>query len=258
MDVNKADAVIPAGRGSPKKDQKHGAAKEKQEDKNKKGGDSPWEGTEAFAVGGVLADDLSPEIQKTLEGLAAQIEPLRAEVERLKGREAHFKELAERHSFLPLPGRREFLRELTHVLNNMANLSPPPSLAVLHLVNADHIRRRLGRLALDAVLTHVCAVIDSNLQPTDVAGSIGGNDFGIILLAGDQELTRTRTTALIDAIGAQAFHWRDQTVTLEVVAGVGTLEGAKTAENALAAADHDLMDGLKRPAGGAVDATGGR
>lgn len=258
MDVNKADAVIPAGRGSPKKDQKHGAAKEKQEDKNKKGGDSPWEGTEAFAVGGVLADDLSPEIQKTLEGLAAQIEPLRAEVERLKGREAHFKELAEKHSFLPLPGRREFLRELTHVLNNMANLSPPPSLAVLHLVNADHIRRRLGRLALDAVLTHVCAVIDSNLQPTDVAGSIGGNDFGIILLAGDQELTRTRTTALVDAIGAQAFHWRDQSVTLEVVAGVGTLEGAKTAENALAAADHDLMDGLKRPAGGAVDATGGR
>ncbi len=245
MDVNKADAVIPMGQGSPKKDQKHGVQKEKEEDENTDGGESPWEGTEAFAVDGVLADDLSPEIQKIFDGLAAQIEPLRAEVEGLKGREAHFKGLAEKHSFLPVPGRREFFRELTHVLNNLANVTPPPSLAVLHLVNADDIRRRLGRLALDAVLTHVCAVIDSNLHPTDVAGSIGGNDFGIILLAGDQELARTKTTAMVDAIGAQAFHWQDQSVTLEVVAGVGTLEGAKTAENALAAADRVLMDGLK-------------
>ncbi len=245
MDVNKADAVIPLGQGSPKKDQKHGAQKEKQEDENSDGGDSPWEGTEAFAVDGVLADNLSPEIQKTLAGLAGQIEPLRAEVERLKGREAHFMELAEKHSFLPVPGRREFFRELTHVLNNMANLTPPPSLAVLHVVNADDIRRRLGRLALDAVLTHVCAVIDSSLHPTDIAGSIGGNDFGIIFLAGDQELARTKATALVDAISAQAFHWQDQSVTLEVVAGVGTLENAKTAENALAAADRDFMDRLK-------------
>lgn len=245
MDVNKADAVIPLGQSSPKKDQKHGAAKEKQEDENTGGGESPWEGTEAFAVGGVLAGDLSPEIQKTLESLAGQIEPLRAEVERLKGREAHFKELAEKHSFLPFSGRREFFRELTYVLNNIANLTPPPSLALLHLVNADDIRRRLGRLALDAVLTHVCAVIDSGLDPTDVAGSIGGNDFGIIFLAGDQELARTKTTALADAIGARAFHWQDQSVTLEVVTGVGSLENAKTAENAMAAADRDLTDGLK-------------
>ena len=84
MDVNKADAVISAGRGSPKKDQNHGAVKEKQEDKNLAGGEFPWEGAEAFAVDGVLADDLGFELQKTIEGLAAQIEPLRAEVERLK------------------------------------------------------------------------------------------------------------------------------------------------------------------------------
>ena len=249
MDVNKTDAVLPVGQGSPKKDKKHGAQNEKQEDPNTDDGESPWEGTEAFAMDGVLADDLGPEIQKTLEGLAGQIEPLRVEVERLKGREAHFKDLAEKPSFLPVPGRREFLRELTHVLNNMANVTPSPSLAVLHLVNADDIRRRWGRSALDAVLIHVCAVMDSNLHPTDVAGSIGGNDFGIILLAGDQELARTKTTALVDAIGAKAFLWRDQSETLEVVAGVGTLEDAKTAENALAAADRDLMDGLERPAG---------
>ena len=60
-----------------------------------------------------------------------------------------------------------------------------------------------GRLALDAIpMTHVCTLVDSNLHPTDVAGSIGGNNFGIILLASGQELAFTKTTALVDGIGA--------------------------------------------------------
>ncbi len=52
------------------------------------------------------------------------------------------------------------------------------------------------------LMIHVCTVVDSNLHPTDVAGSIGGNNFGIILLAGGQELAFTKTTALVDGIGA--------------------------------------------------------
>ena len=72
--------------------------------------------------------------QQALEGLASQIDPLRAEVELARVREAHFKEISEQHSFLPLAGRREFLRELTHILSHMAGLNAPV-LIVLHLVN---------------------------------------------------------------------------------------------------------------------------
>jgi len=112
MDVSKAEAVTPVGQGGPRKDQKRGS-KEKQEDGTNgeaAGDDSPWAGTEAFAVDGVLAGDLSPQIQQAFDGLARQIEPLRAEVERARGREVHFKELAEKirplHKKL---SRRQFL-----------------------------------------------------------------------------------------------------------------------------------------------------
>ena len=232
MDVNKIDAVNPLGQGGPRKEEKRGTDEEQWEKNHdteaEASGTSPWEGTEAFAVDGLLAGVLTPEVQQAFDSLARQIEPLRAEVERAKRREAHFKELAEKHSFLPVPGRWEFSRELTHVLSNSEHLTPPPSLVVLHLVNADDIRRRFGRRALDAALIHVCAVIDANLHPTDVAGSLGGNDFGLILLVGNNELAQIKTQSLIYAVKAQPFHWQGETLTLEIVAGVATLENVDT------------------------------
>ena len=251
MDVNKTDAVTPAGQSGPKKEQKRedGEKQPDDQDSNGEAGGSPWADTEAFAMEGILAGDLSPEIQKAFEGLARQIEPLRAEVERAQGREAHFKELAETHSFLPLPGRREFLRELTHVVNNMENLTPPPSLVLLHLSNADEVRRRFGRKALDGLLTHVCAAIDSALNPTDVAGSLGGNDFGVILLVASEELAQTRSQNLVEAIRKQPFSWHKEKVTLEVIAGVTALESYAEPEAAIAQADRDLIgDGDGPPA----------
>ncbi|NQU60952.1 MAG: GGDEF domain-containing protein [Rhodospirillales bacterium] len=245
MDVNKAEAVIPVGQGGPRKDQKRSPEEEQENGDQTNGealsGESPWAGTEAFAVGGVLAGGMSPQIQQAFEGLAQQIEPLRAEVEQARGREAHFKELAETHSFLPMPGRREFIRELTHVINNLEHLSPPPSLILLHIANADDVRRRFGRKALDAMLVHACAVIDSQLHPTDVAGSIGGNDFGIILLVANHELARTMVERIAEAFGAQGFPWQGATIPLEVVAGVASLANIETSEAAISKADKDLM-----------------
>ena len=243
MDVNKTLAVTPTGQSGPRKEQKREDGEKQQDDHDSPGeaGGSPWADTEAFAMEGILAGDLSPEIQKAFEDLTRQIEPLRAELERAQGRQAHFKELAETHSFLPLPGRREFLRELTHVVNNMENLNPPPSLVLLHLSNADEVRRRFGRKALDGLLTHVCAAIDSALLPTDVAGSLGGNDFGVILLVASGELAQTRAQNLVEAIRKQPFPWQGEKVTLEVIAGVTALESNGEPEAAIAWADRDLI-----------------
>lgn len=106
-----------------------------------------------------------------------------------------------------MPGRREFFRELTHVLAHMEGLTTP-SLIVLHLVNADDIRRRLGRNALDGVLIHVSSVIDTILEPTDVAGSLGGNDFGLIQLVSDLTLAQNKGKDLVQAIAAAPFQWQ--------------------------------------------------
>ena len=249
MDVNKTDAVNPLGQGGPRKEEKRGTGEEQktEQDTGDQAGDSPWQGTEAFAVDGLLAGDLSPEIQQAFDGLARQIAPLRAEVERARGREAHFKEQAETHSFLPVPGRREFIRKLTHITQNLKNLTPPPSLVLLHLVNADDVRRRFGRKALDDLLTHVCATIETALHPTDIIGSLGGNDFGFILLNADRRLARTKAGKVVEAIRNQPFLWQGETVTLEAAAGISALEGVSEPEQAVDEADRDLIGDGKAP-----------
>ena len=244
MDVNKTQAITPLGSGGSKQGQSRDPGEEKQDkDQGKETADSPWEGTEAFAVGGLLADDLPPQIQKAIEDLTLQIEPLRAEVERARGREAHFMELSEKHSFLPVPGRREFFREMTHILSHMQGPTPP-GLIVLHLGNADDIRRQHGREALDALLIHVCDVIGRTLEPTDIVGSLGGNDLGVAVLVSNLEQTRQKAQNLIDAIAAQPFSWQGHGVSLDVVTGVAALENLETPEAALSAADADLIAGL--------------
>ncbi|HEY4635926.1 MAG TPA: GGDEF domain-containing protein [Rhodospirillales bacterium] len=252
MDVNRADAVTPVGTGGgPKQERK----RDSEDDKHDKGGktdetqaaQSPWTGTEAFAVDGMLATSMTPEIQKIVDGLVRQIEPLRAEVERARGREAHFKELAEKHSFLPVPGRREFLRELAHVLNNMQHLTPPPNLAVLHIANADELRRRDGRQALDGLLSHVCQVLDGMLHPTDVVGSLGGNDFGVILLVGNGDRAHAKAREMEDAVHNTPFTGAGGPFAIEAVTGVATLASASNADAALVAADRDLVNRLQGP-----------
>ncbi|MDA1090716.1 MAG: GGDEF domain-containing protein [Proteobacteria bacterium] len=241
--MNRANSISPLGSGGSKKGHARDHGEEKRDkDEGEESPESPWEGTEAFAFNGMLADGLSPEIQKAFEELTQQIEPLRAEIERARGRESHFKELAETHAFLPLPGRREFFRELTHVLAHMEGLTTP-SLIVLHLVNADDIRRRLGRNALDNVLVHVSSVIDTILESTDVAGSLGGNDFGIIQLVSDVTLARKKAEDMIQAVSANPFQWQGKTTPLDALAGVATLANIGTPEAALDAADKDLVGG---------------
>ena len=115
---------------------------------------------------------------------------------------------------------------------------------MLHLVNADDIRRRLGRNALDGVLIHVSSVIDTILEPTDVAGSLGGNDFGLIQLVSDLTLARKKAGDLIQVISANPFQWQGKTTPLDTLAGVATLVNMGSPEAALNAADNDLVGGL--------------
>ncbi|MBC8337937.1 MAG: GGDEF domain-containing protein [Rhodospirillales bacterium] len=243
MDVNRTHATAPVGSGGSKQEHKRDSEDENKEtgpETDGASGSSPRQDTEAFAIDGLLAGDLDPKVSQAFESLAAQIEPLRREVELSRGREAHLRELSEKHSFLPLSGRREFLRELTHILSHLEGLNPPV-LIVMHLVNGDDIRQRLGRSALDGALIYVASVIESSLHPTDVAGNLGGNDFGLVLLAGGREHAENRVEQLSKSISARPYLWKSEGVTLRVVAGIAVLDGNASAKAAMNAADGDLL-----------------
>ena len=242
MDVNRTFSISTVGSGGSKKEQKPNP-KDGSKQNGKNFYDSPSEETEAFAVEGLLSGDLDPKFSKALERLACQLEPLRTEVELARCSEARFREISEQHSFLPLLGRREFSRELSLTLSHMKDLNSA-ALIVLHLVNGDQIRQRLGRDALDGALSHIAETIKSNLQPTDVVGNMGGNDFGLVLLARNKELAVNREEQLVDAITRQPFIWLAELITLEVVTGIAMLDGKMKSETALRVADQNLLHTL--------------
>jgi len=239
MDINRTYSISTIGSGGSKKEQKPNTENNRKQ--NGKNSDySPCEETEAFAVDGLLAGELEPKVGEALERLARQLEPLRTQVELARSREAHFKEISEQHSFLPLLGRREFFRELSLTLSHMEGLNAA-ALIVLHLVNGDYIRQRLGRDALDGALRHVAAIIISNLQSTDVVGNMGGNDFGLILLVEDMKLAENRGQRLVKNISGQPFLWGAERVDFEVVIGIAMLENNLTLETILSLADQTLL-----------------
>ena len=172
MDVNRTQGIAPvqnqsggnAGREHHDDEQRDDAEQERSHE-----GD-------AFEIEG-LAAEITPAAQRVLDELAAEIEPLRRQLEMARERERNLREDLARHAFLPVPGRREFVRELNHVLNHLDDLAAAPSIVILHVANAEDVRREYGRAVLDKFLVHVADGISRLLQPTRRAGQFGGQRF---------------------------------------------------------------------------------
>ena len=245
MDVNQASSIASVHQDAKKSPQQRDP-EEKDDGKddpheNKSGS---WREASAVEVDVSLIEGVTPEVQGIIDSLNRRIEPLRAELELAKGREAHFCELASRHSFLDVPCRREFMRELTHILTHIDHLTAPPAVIVMHLVGTEAVRTKAGRLALDRVLDEVSNIFTSLLQPADILGNLGGSDFGIILLSADETSASGVANRLRNGVSSHKFIWAGQTFHLDMVSGTCLLKMGISAEAALDIADQDLRKRL--------------
>lgn len=236
MDVNRAQGIAPvqnqsggnAGREHHEEHREEGAEDERAREQG------------AFEIDG-LAAEITPAAQQVLDSLAAEIEPLRRQLEMAREREQNLREDLARHAFLPVPGRREFIRELHHVLNHLGDLAAMPSIALLHVSNAEEVRRRHGRDALDRYLAHIANGISRTLQPTDVLGSLGGNDFAMILLGAGAQMARDRAAGIVKSVAATPFAEAGETIAPKVVTGIAELSAGSSSEASIRAADRDLL-----------------
>jgi diguanylate cyclase (GGDEF)-like protein len=242
MDVNKAYSVSNIEFGDSKKKEDRNLRKNTKQD-CKNSNSSSHNHTDAFAIEGLLDENLDPKVRMAFERLASQIEPLRNEIELARYREAYFKEASEQHSFLPILGRREFSRELSLTLSHLKDLNTA-MLVILHLVNGDNIRQRLGRKMLDGALSHIAKILKSYLQSTDVIGNMGGNDFGLILLSGDVNSAQDAEKNIFDAISNNPYLPFAKPIPLEISIGIAILEDNMTVDCALQIVDQNLLNSL--------------
>jgi GGDEF domain-containing protein len=241
MDVNQMSAIAsvhPDAKKSPDHHD-HNDRDGAKDDQNPNQSGS-WRELDAVDVDASLMNGISADAQDIIDSLNKSIEPLRTELELAKHREAHFCDLAAQHSFLDIPCRREFLRELTHVLTHIHDLSVPPSVILLSLTGTEDVRLKAGRLGLDQVLREVTDTLSKYLNPTDLLGSLGGVDFGIILMSGGVENTDNLAKSLSGSITNHQFGWAGQYYELGVKTGWSKLQAEHSAEAILDTADRSL------------------
>lgn len=244
MDVNETNAISPlspstAGSGRREPEQRRGGGGAEHEDRR-------WADADTVSVMGIPDQMLTPEVRAALDTLIAERERLRQALVWSHERQAKLEKAANDHTFLPVRNRPAFVHELGNLLAHGAQLPIPGSVLVLHLVNGEEIRRRLGRKVLDAALTHVCQVLAAALHPTDVVANVGGNDFAVILLVANQADADEKARALVEAVHARPFRWADADVIPELAAAARELTPGADPEDVLDDVDHDLMAAMRR------------
>lgn len=240
MDVSKAISILPLS-DTPGRQSKHQNRDGDNESTSEENRDQAWSDDHAVTLTGLASQNFTPDVCKVLEAMTAQIESIRIEAEQAKVRGARYRELAMRHSFLAIPDRRNFERELQYFIDHQAHAVLSATLVVVNLSNASELRRQLGCQAADAAMVHLVELIDHGLNTADTQGSLCGYDLGIILFNSDPETAAFRMQSIRETVHNNPMQWRGTTYPLKVKTGSTILSENGKAYDAIQAADQNLI-----------------
>lgn len=195
----------------------------------------------AFIMG-IPGNEFTPKVEEALAIIMAEFDRQRAENERAKDRIAFLEEQADTHEFLPLPNRRAFLRALSVVQTRAGHTQTRSSLVVLSLRNAEAIRWRGGRAALDVALIATANSLREGVRASDSIGSLGGADFGLILTFTGESAAVEKAETVIQRIRETPVEWNAERITLDVRFGVCDFSGSDGLRHVLDAAERDLLE----------------
>ncbi|MEA9986831.1 MULTISPECIES: putative bifunctional diguanylate cyclase/phosphodiesterase [Subtercola] len=149
----------------------------------------------------------------------------------------HLAYLAAHDALTGLPNRTEFERLLDEHLDNCRWGSDAGAVLVLDLDNFREINDSLGHGAGDDFIVAMAALLSRWIRSTDVVARIGGDEFAVLLTAGDREHIETAVRMLVTLVrdGFQNFPaYEEASLTRRVTASVGavavTSEGTSSAE----------------------------
>ncbi|MBM10378.1 MAG: hypothetical protein CMF69_12585 [Magnetovibrio sp.] len=241
MDIARGIRILPIrdtpGRESDLHDHESGDNEHSsEEDKDQTQNDNP-----AVILSGLTRHYLSPETRRMFETMAAALEPIRMEVDRAKAQETRYRELAMQHSFLDIPNRRGMERELQQVIDLLEDGYNSVAFVIVNLSNCNAIRSNFGYHAVSAAMVHLVDSIQKFISSDDIQGSLGGFDIGIILFNSDLGSVTAMIQNIRNYIHTNPLDWCDTKQTLEIDAGFTILSPDIQADDAIGAADFNLI-----------------
>ncbi|WP_374573522.1 GGDEF domain-containing protein [Phenylobacterium sp.] len=186
---------------------------------------------------GLSEDDLTPVVRSAVQTLLTEIDDLRGEVGRLKGRLSEMEGLADRDPLTPLLNRRALVRELGRIRTFAARYGSPASLIYFDLDGFKLVNDRFGHAAGDAALQAVAERLAAQVRESDVVGRMGGDEFAVILVQADKTAAEAKGQALARAIEAQPITFGDWSAPLHISFGVADVAPDREPEAIVAEAD---------------------
>jgi len=196
---------------------------------------------DVFTVMDIPADEVTPRVQETLSQIMAEFEKLRDELSHARSHILYLEELSETHTYLPVINRRGLHRELSRMLGLGVRAGVVNTFVCFHIRNIENIRRKFGHGAAEAGLIWAAECLRALSRDTDIVGSMGGHDFGLILTMADSESASETSTAMARALEGGSFPWDAERLSLETAYGLHTFVAGDSAETVMAQADDDLL-----------------
>ncbi len=159
---------------------------------------------------------------------------VRRYADRLREREAHFRELAHTDPLTGLANRRGLLR----ALREPAVDGGTRALLAIDLDGFKNVNDTRGHDVGDEVLADVGRRLSANLRPGGVAARLGGDEFAVLIQAGADQ-ARAAAATLLELL-ARPYELSTGTVFLSVSIGVATAQADAPADAAELMRDADL------------------
>ncbi len=193
--------------------------------------------SDSASIMGVPEAELTPNVQRALLSLMGEVDQMRKETERLRGRIRELESLADHDVLVPVLNRRAFLREMSRALALAERHNAPSALVYIDLNGFKAINDSFGHAAGDAALHHVSALLMAHVRETDAVGRLGGDEFGIVLTLTGPEGAENKARELAQLIETTPFDYAGRKLSVGTAWGTHPLVAGKNAEETMAAAD---------------------
>lgn len=170
-------------------------------------------------------------------GNFAGVEGIYRDVTQRKNLERELQRLATTDMLTGMANRRAFLECAESVYAHSRSSGEPLTLLMLDLDHFKSINDRFGHLEGDRTLTEFAQAVKSQLRASDVAGRLGGEEFGVLLPATSLEEGRQVAERILHSV--RSLQLRDE-------AGHGFHITASLGLSTFRGADRSLRDMLDR------------
>lgn len=237
MEVNKPEAAAPVTRDQSRKKYRDLLGDGAEDNEN--GANDHRSDDDTVDIAGGIGAAITPQVQQLLDRLAGELEPLRAELDRLRAREQDMHDKMERHPYLPVLNRQGLEHELSRVVGHIEGLGAAAFICV-SVLSAEALQQTYGRKVYEEAMAHACEVLADVVKTSDSLGCLGGHDLGILALAPKDDVVDELARELREALKHHLFDCQGTSMALEVAVGGVMLRRGQGFDAALQAADSDL------------------